>query len=314
MAAKAKVKARPVPRTWANVTLQLGGFVTIPVSIRPSTSDTRSSTGGRTLCAEHKHPVTQLWECEFEQVDEETGEVTDDRHLMKKSDTVIGYETAKSSGEFVILNDDELDSLVAERETAAAVQRVVSVAGIDPIFYEKQYTMWPQEGGEQPYDLFATALRESGEAAIVTATLGKKTRTYAIRWSEAMGCLVAGLLHFESDVRLEDGDMVSAGMDDRKGAITPEHLALAHQILSGLEGEFDSNEVEDTYAAALREMIDAAAKGETITVASKKPEAKKGGNLMDALKASVEASQPGKKPAAKTPARKPAAKKTPVKA
>jgi len=278
----AKTRKAPVvamPRASAKITLMFG-MVSIPVAMRPHVSDRRKSVSGRVLCPEHMEPCTQLYECRHDEKKP---------HTMTKSDTVLGYETAKDSGTFVTLPDEVIESLVSDREQAASIRVFVPTSSIDPLYYERQYALWPQDGAGQPYDLLTVALRSEDVSAIVTATISKQTRTFSMRWSEAFGCLVASLLYFDSDVRWEDGEVIAASVEDRAGTITDEHITMARSIVQSLSGEFDSGEVTDTYTETLREAIAAAAEGKAPAAAKPKQVKAASNDLLASLKASVEA-------------------------
>jgi DNA end-binding protein Ku len=288
----AKTKKAPtvaMPRASAKITLMFG-MVSIPVAMRPLAHDRRKGVSGRILCPEHMEPCTQLYECRHDEKKP---------HTMTKSETVIGYETAKDSGTFVTLPDDVIESLVQDREQAASIRQFVPTSAIDPIYYEKQYAIWPQDGAGQPYDLFLLALRSENLSAILTATISKQTRTFSVRWSEPLGCLVASLLYFDTDLRWEDGEAIAASVEDRSGTITDEHVAVARSLVQSLLGEFDSGEVADTYTETLREAIAAAAEGKAPAAAKPKQVQAASTDLLASLKASVAASA---KPKAKAKA------------
>lgn len=292
MPTKSKAKAITMPRASAKITLMFG-IVTIPVAMRPVTGERRKDVAGRLLCPEHKEPLTQLYQCSHDEKKP---------HTMTKGETVTGYETAKDSGQFVVLDDAVVESLVADREQAANITQFVPTSEIDPIFYEKQYALWPQDGAGQPYDLLTAVLRSEAKSAILTATISKQTRTFAVRWSEQMGSLVASLLYFDSDLRWGDGQAVTASIEDRAGSISDEHIAMARTLVAQLDGGFDVSDVTDTYTESLREAIAAAADGTTITVKAKAAPAPAGVDLLATLKASVEASGKATKPKAKAKA------------
>lgn len=274
----------PMPRASAKITLMFG-MVSIPIAMRPLAGDRKKDVAGRLLCPEHKEPLKQLYQCEHD---------PEKPHSMTKGDTVTGYETAPDSGAYVTLDDAVIESLVADREQAATIRSFVPTSKIDPVYYEKQYTIWPQDGAGTPYDLFLLALRSEDLSAILSATISRQTRTFAVRWCEPQGCLVISLLHFDSDLRWEDGQAISAGVEARSGAITDEHVTMARSLVQSLLGEFDSGEITDTYTEALREAITAAAAGKQPTAAKPKQVQEQGVDLLASLKASVAAT--GKAP------------------
>ena len=90
--------------------------------------------------------------------------------------------------------------------------------------------------------------------------------------------------------------------------LKPPELELAHQIIDGLAGTFDPAELTSSYRASLRTLLEAKLAGEELPPPPEpEVQAAPSGDLLAALKASVEAAKAGPaKPAAK--ARKPAAK------
>lgn len=294
MATKTKKAAATVamPRASAKITLMFG-MVSIPIAMRPLVGDRAKDVKGRLLCPEHLEPLKQLYQCSHDE---------EHPHTMTKGETVTGYETAPDSGTFVTLDDEVIDSLVADREQAAQIRQFVPTSKIDPIYYEKQYAIWPQDGAGTPYDLFQLALRSEDLSAILTATISKQTRTFAVRWCEPQGCLVISLLYFDSDIRWGDGVAIAAGVEARSGAITDEHVTMARSLVQSLLGEFDSGEVTDTYTETLREAIAAAAAGKKPTAAKPKQAQAQGTDLLASLKASVAATTTAKK-TSKAPAK-----------
>jgi DNA end-binding protein Ku len=83
--------------------------------------------------------------------------------------------------------------------------------------------------------------------------------------------------------------------------VKKEELALAQQIISGLEGDFDPESLHSDYRAKLRELLEAKVEGQELTVPAAEPTEAPVIDLMEALRASVAAAQtePEKKPAAR---------------
>ena len=90
--------------------------------------------------------------------------------------------------------------------------------------------------------------------------------------------------------------------------VKKEELALAHQLIGGLQGEFDPADLRSEYRAQLRELLAAKAEGRELPEAEEAETETPVIDLMEALRASVAASKkggPAKKK--KAPAKKPAA-------
>jgi DNA end-binding protein Ku len=81
--------------------------------------------------------------------------------------------------------------------------------------------------------------------------------------------------------------------------VKEEELALAQQIIAGLEGDFDPAELHSDYRARLRDLLEAKLEGHELAAPEPEPEAAPVVDLMEALRASVAAAQtePAKKPA-----------------
>ena len=76
--------------------------------------------------------------------------------------------------------------------------------------------------------------------------------------------------------------------------VKKEELALARQIISGLEGEFDPAELRSDYRARLRELLEAKLEGRELAEAPRRrAEEAPVVDLMEALRASVAASKGG---------------------
>lgn len=268
-----KTAAKPAgprrPGSRGNLTISFG-LVNVNVAMMPLVSERRAASA-KTLCADHQEPVKIAWRCE-------TGD-----HIA--GETIKGYPHPDGAG-FVFVDDTVLDELVAERTKRVEISRVVFADQIDPIYLGKTYLLWPQEGNDRPFDLFATALRRDGRAAVGTAVLSKQTQLIVIRWSEATDCLVAHVCHFDEAVRWPD----IATARDLQGDVDDAELEQAGMLLAAIAGEFDPREVEDTYTLALDEAIAAAAGRKQQPKATPKQEAKPlATDLMAALQASVQA-------------------------
>ena len=73
--------------------------------------------------------------------------------------------------------------------------------------------------------------------------------------------------------------------------VKKEELALAQQIISGLEGDFDAAELRSDYRAELRELLEAKLEGRELAEPAPQVEDAPVIDLMEALRASVAASK-----------------------
>jgi DNA end-binding protein Ku len=239
---------------------------------------------GKLVCPQHGPNLAQRYLC---------CEGTKQEHLLGQGEQVTAYEHPDKQGEYVVVDEGVLADIAEERSGQVEVEKIVEVATIDPIYFDKSYLCWPQSGGEQAFDLFAGVLREEGKAAVATVVLSKQTVTLIIRWSPETSTLVAHTCRFHDQLRWSNAELVSRYAADR-GAPDAKHVKAAKTLLAAMDGEFEAGGVVDRYTPLLQDAIRAAAEGVTFSAPAQAPVAAKE-DLLDALMASV------KPPAKKSP-------------
>jgi DNA end-binding protein Ku len=98
-----------------------------------------------------------------------------------------------------------------------------------------------------------------------------------------------------------------------KVKLSPQELRMAQQLIESMSGDWKPSEYRDTYTDRVNELIKAKSKNKEFEPAEEAPSATNVVNLMDALRASVDAAKAGRRPAKKTAAKKTTAKKTAAK-
>lgn len=206
----------------------------------------------------------------------------------------------------VVLTDEDLASLPAERSHEIDVVEFVPADQIDVLRLGSPYYLEPEEKALKPYTLLRRALEDTDRTAIVTFALRQRTRLGALRVREDV--LVLQTLLWDDEVREADFPVLEG-----TAKITPKELAMAGQLIESLAGDFDASQFTDEYQEQLRTLIEAKQKsGDTIdTEATFGVPEDEGGevvDLMEALRRSVEAKQ-GAKDEPKKTAKKAAKKK-----
>jgi len=265
------------------------GLVSIPVGLAPATASSarQSDVQFRMLHRECLTPIRQKRWCPVHDVE------------VGPDELVRGWEVVK--GQFIPIEDDELEAL-ERRDTSRAIEitRFVGTNEVDPVFFDRTYFLVPAgtEAQRRPYALLLAAMREAGVVGIGSFVLAGKEKLCLIR--PKGDALALETLYVAEDVKSQaEIDEAVVGTQVRK-----EELALAQQLIGGLQGAFDPAELRSEYRAQLRELLAAKAEGRELPEAEE-PEAETPViDLMEALRASVAASSgPGKK---KPPAKKPA--------
>ena len=242
----------------------------------------------------------------FNMINPETGNkikmVTTDAETgkeLERRDLVKGYEFRKN--QYLLLTDDDLDSVKVESSSVMTVEKFVDTASIDPVYYNSSYFLAPDgDAGRDVYAVLREAIAKTGMTALSRVVISQRERTIALR---PMGDgLMAHTLYEDRD--LNSPKELFDGMAEIK--TDPEMVQLATQLVQRQAGKYESADLEDRYESRLRALIDAKLKGEGIDAEADVPAATTSNvvDLMAALKKSL-----GQSPAEAQPKRKPAAQR-----
>ena len=212
---------------------------------------------------------------------------------VSDSEIVKAYEIEK--GEFVYVEDEDFQAARAEGGHAFDIDQFVAVEDIDPIYFEHSYYLGPQDGAEKVYMLLVKAMEDAGLAAI---------GTFLMRDREYLGCLRIreGVITLE---RMYFADEIRPPQDLRpRGArVSKQELEMAASLIDRFRGDFDPKRYKDTYTDRLLDVIRRKRKGEEIHAAPE-VEAEETPDLMEALRASLDAHAKKPAPRRKAPARR----------
>jgi len=290
------------------------GLINVPIKLYSAVS--RKSVRFNMLNGETGARIQQ------KRVDPTTGEEVSYDQLVK------GYELTKDR--YVVITQEELDSLDPVKTRTIDIEDFVSLEEIDPVYYDHPYYLVPDKGAAKAYGLLLNAMRESGKVAIARIVLRTKEQLVAIR--PAGDVLMMETMVFADEV-VSASDIEELPEAEALHASERE-LAMAQQLIDSLSTDFDPSKYADTYRDRVLDLVERKAQGEEIAI---QPEADKPAqvpDLMAALEASLAAVRSGpsdepsggaedkasratsEKPAAAkkvTPAKKPAKKKAPAK-
>ncbi len=231
-----------------------------------------------------------------------------------------GYEL--SSGETVVLTDEDFKDLPLTTSRAIDVLQFVPLEQVDPIYFEKSYYLEPDKAGVKPYALLRDALEESGKVALVKVALRNRESLATMRVRD--GVFVLETMLWPDEVRTPD-----FGFLDETVEVRPQELAMAGSLIDTLSGDFEPGQYKDSYREALQQVIEAKVAGsEVVQPEEAQPTSGTVVDLMAALRASVEAAKKGRSEssaeeapaapapaeAAKAPAKRAPAKKAAAKA
>ena len=255
------------------------GLVSIPVGLAPATKPAarQSDVSFRLLHRDCLTPIKQKRWCPVHERE------------LAPDEIVKGYEASK--GQFVVVEEAELEALEAHDDSRSIeISRFVQVEEVDPIFRDRTYYLVPgsTQAQRRPYRLLLEAMRETGTGALGRFVRSGRESLCLVR--SRGETLVLETLYLAEDVYSDTEITVAVGETEVKA---PE-LALAHQIIDSLAGDFEPSSLTSTYRRDLRTLLEAKLAGQE-PVPPSEPAAPKAaaGDLLAALKASVEAAKAG---------------------
>ncbi len=176
------------------------------------------------------------------------------------ADIVKGYDLGDDN--YVILTDDELESIAPKASRSIDLVDFVEAADIDPIFYESGYYLVPDELARKAYALLVEALEMSGRVGIATFVMRSKQHLAAIRAVD--GRLMLSTMLYADEV-VDPADIPGLdGLDDVE--VKDAEKTMAAQLVESLASDFDPTRYEDTYRNQVMELIEAKADGSVTKV------------------------------------------------
>ena len=197
---------------------------------------------------------------------------------------VKGYEYEKDH--YVMLTDEELESLPVKTTRAIDIERFVDSEQIDPIYFQRSYYLVPDGTGIKAYHLLREAMGDDGKVALAKVAFRDKEHLATVRLRENV--LVLETMFWPDEIRAARFDEL-----DEEVELRPQEIKMARSLIDSLTDDFEPKDFQDEYRAALEDLISKKVQGEEVTYAEP-AEPSKVVDLMDALRASVEAAQASK--------------------
>jgi len=244
------------------------GLVVIPVRLHLATED-RSSVSLHLLCKNDGTRLRNLRWCPTE------------KREVPWNEVVRGYEIAP--GEHVELAAEDLEQLPLPSARAIEIHQFCDRAEVPDLYHDRAYYIEPEEAGKRAYALLRTALERTGRVAIGKVAL--RDREHLAQIGGLGDALVLETLHWPEEVR----DTAALGLPGQDGVKDAE-LDMALTLVDSLTRDFDPAQYHDEYREALLALV-AARRGEGEVVQAPAAEPAKVVDLMEALRASVEAAK-----------------------
>ncbi|WP_371502868.1 Ku protein [Kitasatospora sp. NBC_00374] len=239
--------ARPV---WTGVLTF--GLVTVPVSLY-------TATDSHTVRFHQLERGTSD-RVRNKRVNERTGEE------VEFGDIVKGYELA--SGEYVIVEPDELEQISPGRSRTIDVSGFVDLSEVDPIFFDKTYYLGPK-GKEYAkiYGLLTKALEKSNRVGLAMFAMRGKEYLTAVRAEN--GLLELHTMHFADEVRDPHREIDNLPTGETK--YSGQELSTAEQLIDMLAIDWNPDDYHDTFEEQVKKLIEDKAAGREIAVSQGPP-------------------------------------------
>ncbi len=246
------------------------GMVSIPIRLYNAT-ESSAKVSFRQLCPEHHSTITYKRWC------------AEGDHEVNYSEILRGYEIGRDR--YVNIEDKDLDNLPLATSHSIDIAEFVPTDDVEPgLYYDSAYYVEPEELGKKPYHLLRKALEATGRMAIAKIALRDKEHLCALH-PNGKG-LIMNTLHWPDEIRSTEG---LKGLEGEV-KINPKELEMAKALIESLADSFDPSRYKDEYREAVMKVVQAKMEGEVIE-APEAPQPAKVMDLMEALRASVEAAK-----------------------
>lgn len=204
----------------------------------------------------------------------------EDDAVIEWSDVARGYEIAPD--QYVIMEPEDFEKVPVDTTHTIEITDFVPSEQIDPIYYQKTYYLEPEKIGGKPFALLREVLKDSKLVALAKVTLRQKEQLCTLRVYN--NTISLETMYYADEIRATDE--LDAPEDVTLGE---KELQMAKSLVDMLTGNFEPEKYHDNYREALLEMIERKSEGQEIKRPA--PVAGKVTDLMEALRASVEAAR-----------------------
>jgi DNA end-binding protein Ku len=240
-------------------------LVSIPVELFPATK-----SGAQIQFHQVYEPTGQR--IQYEKVVPGIGPVDRDQ-------IVKGYEVSK--GHYVLLDQEEIDSVKLESKKTLDLVEFVDVGDIDAMYYDKPYFVVPADDlAEEAYVVLRDALKSAKKVGV--GQLAMRGQEYVVALKPCGRGILLETLRYADEVHKAQSYFREIGNEKPDADL----LDMASMLIERKTGKFDPTEFHNRYVDALHRLIEEKQKhkGEKII---EEPEGAppKGSNVVDLMAA-----------------------------
>ena len=203
--------------------------------------------------------------------------------VVEQDEIVRGYEYTKD--QYVVMEPSDFEDLPVASTHTIEITRFVELSTIDPMYFERGYVLEPETVGQKPFYLLKRALEDSSRVAIAKVSLRQKEHLCCLRPYDR--AIAMETMFYPDEIR----PTAELDLPEDEVVITDQEMAMAGTLIDQLTGTFEPEQHHDEYRSTLERLIEAKlGAAEPVTVAPT-PARGKVVDLMEALKASIEATK-----------------------
>jgi Ku protein len=195
---------------------------------------------------------------------------------------VKAYEV--SDGKYVYLTDEDFEAAEEESYRTIEILAFVPREEIDPIVFKRTYYLGPADGAEKVYALLVKAMEGSELSAVARYVFHDRQQLGTLRIRD--GVITLESMYFADEIR-PTKDIVPR----RKPRVDKQELEMAETLIERFTSSFRHEQYEDEYRKRLLKIVKRKQKGETIQVDRQEERDEPAADILEALRASVEAAK-----------------------
>ena len=213
---------------------------------------------------------------------------------------VKAYEV--SDGELVYLTEADFKAAQEDAYRTIEILDFVPHDEIDPIVFQRTYYLGPADGAEKVYALLVKAMESAGLSAVARYVFHDRQQLGALRIRD--GVITLENMYFADEIRPTEGVV-----PEKRPRVDKRELEMAQTLIERFTSSFDHAKYEDEYRSRLLDVVERKRKGDEVH-APPAEKAEAPSDLLEALRASVEAAKGSSKKSSSNGRRKTRRKST----
>ncbi len=202
----------------------------------------------------------------FNQIDSKTNSRVKQKRVNAEGEEVSydqivkGYEISKDT--YVIVTEEEMESLAPKASRMIDISDFVSEDDIDPVFYDSAYYLVPDELARKSYSLLSKAMQDSGRVAIATFVM--RTKQYLVAIRPQNGLLMMSTMVYADELVAADEIPGLEDLDEIE--VSEAEMTMAGQLIDSLTGDFEPEKYRDSYREQVLDLLEKKAAGDLTSI------------------------------------------------